>query len=147
MASFFYVNRALGLLENSTLKDLKEKSEQLCSTPFSKSREMNPNDKYLSSYCWSSIYQYNMLTNGFNFNDNDILVEKKGEINGVGLSWTTGAMLSEVAEIEIDDKNPKSVLLLLMSTIVIFILCFFILRLVKSMKIRMPYHIRGKHII
>lgn len=146
MASFFYVNRALNLSENSTLKDLKLKSEQLCSTPFYQAQAENPDDKYLSTYCWSSIYQYNMLTKGFGFNDRDVIVEKKGKINGVGLSWTTGAMLSEVAQIEIDDKEPKSIILLIISTIVIFMLCFFILTLVKSMK-KTPYHVRGKHII
>ena len=146
MASFYYVNKALNLPENSSFKELKQKSEEFCSKQYYQLSEANPNDKYLHTYCFSSIYQYNMLTRGFRFTDEDVIIEKRGEIDGVGLSWTIGAMLSEIAQIEIDDKEPPSMIWLVFSFATMCFLCWFIFILIKSMR-RAPFRIRGKHII
>ena len=148
MASFYYVNKALKLPENSSFKELKERSEELCSKSYFQLLEANNNDKYLHTYCFSSIYQYNMLTKGFGFTDKDVIIDKKGEINGVGLSWTIGAMLSEIAQIEIDDRESPSMIWLIFSFASICCLCGLIFILFKSKrKIRIfPIRKRNKHL-
>jgi apyrase len=46
-----------------------------------------------------------MLKEGYKFEAAKINVEKLETVNGVELSWTIGAMLSHVGQIEIDESS------------------------------------------
>ena len=128
MSSFYYVNEFFNLNFNSTLNDLKNSSINFCLINFQELIKLYSNNEFISNYCWYSIYQYNLLTKGYKFNDNDYIIKKFNEINGIDLSWTIGAMLNEVAEIDFDDKNQFSYFKLfsLISFIIIILLLLFI---------------------
>ena len=113
---------------NSTLNDLKNSSINFCLINFQELIKLYSNNEFISNYCWYSIYQYNLLTKGYKFNDNDYIIKKFNEINGIDLSWTIGAMLNEVAEIDFDDKNQFSYFKLfnLIIFIIIILLLLFI---------------------
>lgn len=122
MASFYYTNSFLKLPPNSSLVDLKKKAVELCRTNWSIVAENNNENEYSSTYCWYSIYQWNALTNGFKFCDEKTKVLKLDEINGADLSWTIGAMLSHVAEIEIDETKHFTFPVLLIYNLIMFLI-------------------------
>lgn len=120
MASFYYTNSFLNLPPNSSLLDLKKESTKLCMTNWSNLTQQYPGNEFVSTYCWYSIYQWNVLTKGFSFEDGKTKVTKLDEINGADLSWTIGAMLSHVAEIEIDETKTITFPILLVYNLIIF---------------------------
>jgi apyrase len=105
MANLYFVNDFYGLKEDSTFAELKEKGMELCSTPW-RQLEEKYKDKpkalpYIPTYCYCAAYQYSFLTKGFKFNDDKVKLVKVDTIDEVDLSWTIGAMLAHVADIEI----------------------------------------------
>ena len=105
MASFYYANSFLKLPQDSSLAMLKDASSKFCSTDWNEIIKTHEDNEFTSTYCWYSVYQWNVLSKGYNFQDGKTKVTKLDEINGAELSWTIGAMLSKVAEIEIDDQT------------------------------------------
>lgn len=127
MASFYYANHYLGLQVGSTLEELKNAATAFCGEDYAEAIKRHPADQYSTSFCWFATYQYNMLYEGYGFRDGDVIVEKREYIDGKDLSWTTGAMLSEVAEIEIDDAETtnvslKQVILVALSVVLVCVI-------------------------
>lgn len=116
MASFHYTNSFHGLQINSTLEDLKSKAVSYCSKQWSQIKEEINNSKklkYASTYCYTASYHYMLLSEGFHFSDDKTKVLKSNDINSVDLSWTIGAMLAQVNDIEINDVQPASIAFIL----------------------------------
>jgi Golgi nucleoside diphosphatase len=105
MASFYYLNSFLKLPANSTLAQLKNAVSRFCGTKWADTLKQGGDPEYTKSYCWYGIYQWALLRTGYHFQDGQTYILKLDDINGVDLSWTIGAMLSHVAEIEIDEKG------------------------------------------
>lgn len=147
MASLYYVNNFFKLPANSSLKDLKHAAIQTCETPWSELEQKYKDNKFASSYCWYGIYQYNILAKGYRFKDGDVLVEKQDRINGIDLSWTTGAMLSEVAEIEIDDKPAVSILYAALASAIVFLSCFGIVWFMRKRGMRQIYAFTSRRML
>lgn len=105
MASFYYLNNFLKLPANSTLAELKNAVSQFCGTKWADTLAKGANPEYATGYCWYGVYQWALLSAGYHFQDGKTYIQKLDDINGVDLSWTIGAMLSHVAEIEIDDEK------------------------------------------
>jgi hypothetical protein len=101
------VNSFFKLDIKSSLADLETTTRDFCATPWNQTLErLAPSEvEYANTYCWYAIYQWNMLKEGYGFEDDKIEVSKMETVNDVELSWTIGAMLSHVAQIEIDDDN------------------------------------------
>jgi len=132
MASFHYVNQFFQLSKTSSIQELKEAAEKYCAQDWSITKDLFKDNEFAPSYCWYSIYQWNMLSKGYGFQDNMVSIEKTDEIHGVDLSWTIGAMLNEVAEIEFDDKSGNSMSVYMgVSTIIVFV-CVFLLFIIKT---------------
>jgi hypothetical protein len=108
MASFYYLNNFLKLPANSTLAELKTAISGFCATKWADTVKNGADPEYAKGYCWYGIYQWALLSTGYHFQDGKTNIRKLDDINGVDLSWTIGAMLSHVAEIEIDDEKGGS---------------------------------------
>ncbi|KAH0790250.1 ectonucleoside triphosphate diphosphohydrolase 1 [Histomonas meleagridis] len=105
MAAYFYLNDFLKLRSNSTLSELRQRTTEFCSRDWESIEREYPHNSYVVNYCWYGIYQWNVLTKVYHFNDNTTNVMKIDNIDGVDLSWTIGAMLKEASNIELDDRN------------------------------------------
>ncbi|OHS96566.1 hypothetical protein TRFO_37275 [Tritrichomonas foetus] len=122
MASFYYANTFLKLSETSSLAELKDASTKFCATEWNEIIKTNEDNEFTSTYCWYSIYQWNVLSKGYHFEDGKTKVAKLDEINGAELSWTIGAMLSHVAEIEIDEEPNIAYPVLIAANIFAFLI-------------------------
>jgi apyrase len=96
----------LKLPPTASLADLEKAATTFCGTDWATTLKDGGDPEYVKSYCWYGIYQWNLLKSGYGFEDGKTEITKLDDINGVDLSWTIGAMLSHVAEIEIDEA-PK----------------------------------------
>lgn len=124
MASFYYLNKALNLKEDSSLEDLKRAVSEFCAADWSKTAEKSGDNEFTRTYCWYGIYQWNLMHRGFDFQDGKTKVSKLDTIDGVDLSWTIGAMLGLVAEIEIDEQPKFAYHSLIAANIVAFCVLF-----------------------
>ena len=122
MANLYFANSFFGLPENSTFEQLREKGTDFCQTQWTQLQEKYPDNPYASTYCYCAAYQYALLTKGFKFSDSTTKLIKADTIDNVDLSWTIGAMLAHVADIEIATENPLPFKAVVTANIVAF--CF-----------------------
>ena len=120
MASFYYINSFFKLSATSSIEALREKSESFCGQSWSSVEKACGSDEYVPTYCFSSVYQWNMLAEGLGFVKRNTAVAKHDDINGVDLSWTIGAMLSQAGEIEIDEKQAVMFPMLIVANVISF---------------------------
>ena len=117
LSSIYYVNKFFQLNENSKLSDFQLITQEFCSLPFS---EISPKFKYNDycyDYCSQGVFQWNLLKNGFGYSDDTHVIDKLSEIGGSELSWAAGALLYNIADIEIEDIPQFSWVILLLWTI------------------------------
>jgi len=123
MANLYFANEFFGLPSDSSLEELKAKSSGYCKTPwaesFNKVKGTGAQD-YAHTYCFCGVYQHTLLTKGYSFQDGKTKLLKKDTIDGVDLSWTIGAMLSKVSDIEISEVSPLPIKAIIASNIVGF---------------------------
>lgn len=124
MSSFFYANDFLKLSPTSSLEELKKASSEFCSTDYDEYSKTHKVNEYTSTYCWYPVYQWNVLTKGYGFADGKTKVSKLDDINGAELSWAIGAMLSHVADIEIEEDPNIAYPILLVANIIAFFVLF-----------------------
>lgn len=134
MASFFYANDFFKLLPSSTLDQLKNAATKFCAQDWSITEKDYPNNEYAFSYCWYGTYQYNLMTKGYKFADEKNKISKLEDINGVDLSWTIGAMLSHVGEIEIDEQPEITYPALIIANAIAFFVLLPIYIIVERMR-------------
>ncbi|KAH0787011.1 ectonucleoside triphosphate diphosphohydrolase 3 [Histomonas meleagridis] len=121
MASFYYINSFFNLTAASSLDELKDKSQEFCKKNWNDLSKTYGNDEYVLTYCFASVYQWNMLAEGLGFQERKTKVAKHDDINGVDLSWTIGAMLSQAGEIEIDEKPALMFPVLILANVISFL--------------------------
>ena len=124
MANLYFVNAFYKLKEDSTFEELKQKGTELCATPWSE-LEKKYGDKpkalpYVPTYCYCAAYQYSFLTKGFKFADGNVKLIKADTIDEVDLSWTIGAMLAHVADIEIAPEKSLPFKTIIAANIIAF---------------------------
>lgn len=122
MSSFYYANDFLKLSPTSSLGELKKSSSEFCSTDYNEYSKENKVNEYTPTYCWYPVYQWNLLTKGYNFADGKTQVDKRDDINGAELSWAIGAMLSHVADIEIEEEPNLAYPFLLVANLIAFLI-------------------------
>jgi hypothetical protein len=112
---FYYANKILKLPPNSTLAQLRDAGAELCRTNWS-DIDLGQEQPFVNTSCWTSAYQWVLLTHGYHFADGRIIIRKLHKIHGLRLSWPLGAMLSHAGDIEICKSSgvPITVYLLLL---------------------------------
>ena len=123
MANLYFVNSFYGLPEDSTFEDLRQKGTELCGSEWSdleKKYEGKSSLPYVPSYCYCAAYQYTLLTKGFKFSDSTTKLTKADTIDQVDLSWTIGAMLAHVADIEISNESQLPLKAVLTANLIAF---------------------------
>jgi Golgi nucleoside diphosphatase len=124
MASFYYTNSFLKLPANSTLAQLKDAATKFCATDWNEIMKEGGDPSYVKTYCWYAAYQWVLLTEGYHFADGKTVVTKLDDINGVDLSWTIGAMLSHVDDIQIGGPPKFALHGLVLANLIEFLVLF-----------------------
>jgi hypothetical protein len=94
VATFYYANSFLNLPMKSTLAQFKMASINYCQTKWDESLKTGVDPGFLKMYCWYGVYQWMLLTEGYHFSDESVILTK------MDLSWTLGAMLSHAGRVE-----------------------------------------------
>jgi Golgi nucleoside diphosphatase len=94
MATFYYANSFFDLPMNSTLAQFKTAVVKFCETDWEESLKSGIKPGFLKMYCWYGVFQWMLLTEGYHFQDKDVILTK------MDLSWTLGAMLSHAGQVE-----------------------------------------------
>ncbi|KAJ8288211.1 hypothetical protein COCON_G00008700 [Conger conger] len=140
-AGFYYTANALKLNSSFTLDSFNSTVFAFCSknwTTLIANYEIR--EKYLSAYCYSSNYVYNLLVEGYKFTAetwNNIIFKKKVENSNI--AWSLGYMLTTSNMIPAEPKRlwlpmDNSVfagLLFVFSSLAILSLMFLIISLVR----------------
>ena len=103
ISTLYYINSYLSLSENSTLFELKNQLIDFCSTKYGSKPDKYSKNKYTHNYCMSGIFHYILLSKGFKFPEDKRIIRKLDRAGGAELSWAPGAMVYNVADIEIED--------------------------------------------
>lgn len=136
MASYHYLNNFLNLPQNSTLSQLKESTIQFCNQDWSITQKKIQDNPFITSYCFSGVYQWNILSKGFGFKDGITSISKLENIDEVDLSWSIGAMLKEASDIEVDDNpfiSPEPLILMNSFAGIYFLIVYFLYRKKSTM--------------
>lgn len=98
-SNFYHVADFLGLPTRFTLRDLKNKSQYVCSMSEDELTAFNDGKvvvkDMLNQYCFRSVYIYQVLRNGYGFGDDTYITAAK-VINGQKVGWALGSMLYEI---------------------------------------------------
>lgn len=98
-SNYYDVWKFLHLPERATIAQLKNATRRACSLSWDELLEFAPgklkNDEALDSYCFRSAYVYQLLRNGFGFQDNNVIRAVR-VISGIRVDWAVGAMLYEI---------------------------------------------------
>ena len=99
-----------GMPENVHTNDWINYSQQVCKLTYQEALAKTTSDTPL--FCYSGIYQYNMLTQGYGFTDEQFVVTKK--LDGVKISWTLGALITDVYNLDfsgsdVDDSKSANI--------------------------------------
>eukprot|EP01119_Soliformovum_irregulare_P013408 TRINITY_DN3557_c0_g1_i1.p1 TRINITY_DN3557_c0_g1~~TRINITY_DN3557_c0_g1_i1.p1 ORF type:complete len:552 (-),score=99.89 TRINITY_DN3557_c0_g1_i1:723-2252(-) len=98
---FFFLTKFLNLSSNVDIETIKSATEEFCDMTW---EEINVhhsgNNQFLQTYCFLGTWAVTLLHDGYGFNLNSTQVITHGEIDGVQLGWTYGAMLFEADLVE-----------------------------------------------
>ncbi|XP_049620350.1 ectonucleoside triphosphate diphosphohydrolase 1 isoform X3 [Suncus etruscus] len=96
-SGFYYVMEFLNITSASSLKNVINKVEAFCSTPWKEIKEnySHVKEKYLSEYCFSGTYILSLLLTGYHFPDTSwSSIHFMGKIYESNVGWTLGYMLN-----------------------------------------------------
>lgn len=101
-SNFVDVYEFLQLGEKTAIKNIETAAKSVCSLSWEELKDYNskltsPIDEelVLAQYCFRSMFVYQMLRNGWGFND-DYILTAVDVINGQKMGWTLGCMLYEI---------------------------------------------------
>jgi Golgi nucleoside diphosphatase len=100
-SNYYHVWKFLGLPERATLAELHDATQTVCGMSRSELVKYNDGNKKpvdddeLDSYCFRSVYAFQLLHNGYGFQTNDTIRATK-VIDGHKVGWALGAMLYEI---------------------------------------------------
>ncbi|KAH0790852.1 nucleoside phosphatase GDA1/CD39 [Histomonas meleagridis] len=90
--------------EDIKLNQLKDLSKYMCKLNYDEAFKRSQEDT--ATFCLSGILQYNILKDGYGFSDEDFVFTKK--INGIKSSWTLGALINDLYNIEKDVNDDEN---------------------------------------
>ena len=97
-SNYYHVWKFLHLPERATLNELHDASQRVCSMSREELVEYNQGkveEDELDSYCFRSIYAFQLLRNGYGFQMDDTIRATR-VLNGHKVGWALGAMLYEI---------------------------------------------------
>jgi hypothetical protein len=99
-SNYYHVFKFLKLPERATLAELHDATQRVCGMSRDELVDFNQGkggvlDEELDSYCFRSVYVFQLLHNGYGFQLNDTIRAAK-VINGHKVGWALGAMLYEI---------------------------------------------------
>ena len=92
-----------GMPEDVHTSDILAYSKEVCKLTYDEALAKTTSDTPL--FCYSGVFQYNMLTQGYGFTDEQFIVTKK--IDKVKISWTLGALITDVYELDFSGSNTN----------------------------------------
>ncbi|KAG8442877.1 hypothetical protein GDO86_011619 [Hymenochirus boettgeri] len=96
-AGFYYTANALNLTGYFPLKEFLSNMSSFCSKEWSELRTLLPktDETYARSYCFSANYIYNLLFNGYKFDDESWMkINFQKEVGNSSIAWSLGYMLN-----------------------------------------------------
>ncbi|XP_067094167.1 ectonucleoside triphosphate diphosphohydrolase 3 [Osmerus mordax] len=96
-AGFYYSAAALYLSGTSTLDTFNSTMQDFCAMdwPTLKKERTWIRDKFLKSYCFSTIYVYTLLVDGYKFNEESWkTIQFQKEVKNTSIAWSLGYMLT-----------------------------------------------------
>jgi hypothetical protein len=95
--AFYNAVKNLQLEENVTLNQLESKLKSVCSKDYSQITSefyeiLGKSLKYASDVCWIASYSLSLFKR-YGFPADEVVLQFSDNINGIPITWTTGAML------------------------------------------------------
>lgn len=100
-SNYYHVWKFLGLPERATLTELHDATQTVCGmsrselVKYNKGLKKPVDDDDLDSFCFRSVYAFQLLHNGYGFQMNNTIRATK-VIDGHKVGWALGAMLYEI---------------------------------------------------
>lgn len=95
-SGYYYTLNFLNLTKNPnfTLSDFEFARDSHCNQSYSQILQLRQT-RFLLSRCFNSHFIYNLLVNGYGFNDSNWKsIQFQNKVNGVELGWTLGMMIN-----------------------------------------------------
>lgn len=97
--NFFYTAEFFEIPRSASLTEMVAAGERYCSSDWETIRELHKErpDSDLLKYCFASSYMVAFLHDGLGFGLRDHRLHFANDVEGVGVDWTLGALIAEVA--------------------------------------------------
>lgn len=116
-SEYYHIWDFLEMESRSNLSQLQNRSQTICNMSLKDLKDYNSikespfQEEDIVKYCFESAYAYQLLKNGYGFNDQDYITAVR-VVNGHKVGWALGSMLYEIQalpwklEIDIGSEDP-----------------------------------------
>jgi hypothetical protein len=110
VSAYYYGVHNLKLPSNSTIQEIIDKLEEVCSLNWTEAQSTFGSPMYLETYCFQPAYGVTLLKDAYGFPVDERRFIFAKQINGTSVEWSTGAILyqSNLMSFFIDDSAIPS---------------------------------------